>query len=192
MGPNAATRLATAAAVLTGAVLVAAGAQPDSVARAEAEYARAVASIGDSAIRQLDFFPERSQLRVQMAFLDPRSAVRVPFDELAARSGVAVDVVGTLNDRLGGLRPPSDLTGLHSALSTSLRDARDALARLASAAETCRAESASVARCQAPFTSASSDLARAYKRYLAARARIGDQIVDTGTILPRFASTTPQ
>jgi hypothetical protein len=163
------------------------GAQPDSLARREAAYAQAIAMLADSAIRQLDFFPAKVQLRVQMAFLDPARSAAVPFDQLAARSSTAADVVGDIGDRLDGVTPPGDLAPLHAALAESLRDARGALAQLATTAETCRGAAESVARCQAPFTSASSQLARAYKRYLATRARIGEQITDTGTILPRFA-----
>jgi hypothetical protein len=166
---------------------VAPAAQPDSLARREAAYAQAIATLADSAIRQLDFFPAKVQLRVQMAFLDPARSASVPFDQLAARSSTAADVVGDIGDRIDGLTPPGDLAPLHAALAESLRDARGALAQLATTAETCRGAAESVARCQAPFTSASSQLARAYKRYLATRARIGEQITDTGTILPRFA-----
>jgi hypothetical protein len=163
------------------------GAQPDSLARREAAYAQAIAMLADSAIRQLDFFPAKVQLRVQLAFLDPARSASVPFDQLAAQSSTAADVMGDIGDRIDGLTPPGDLAPLHAALAESLRDARGALAQLATTAQTCRGAAESVARCQAPFTSASSQLARAYKRYLATRARIGEQITDTGTILPRFA-----
>jgi hypothetical protein len=161
-------------------------AQPDSVARLEAAYARAIATLADSAIRQLDFFSAKAQLRVQMAFLDPGRSALVPFDLLAERSSTAADVVGDLGDRLDGLTPPGDLAPLHVALAESLRDARGALAQLATTSQVCRGAVASVPRCQAPFTSASTQLTRAYKRYLDTRARIGDQITDTGTLLPRF------
>lgn len=204
-GRTALRRIALAGAVVISAGVVGAVApwrrvpaprrlaQPDSLVRVEeAAYARVIATLADSAIRQLDFFPAPTQLRVQMAFLDPRAAQLVPFDALAARSGMAVDVVSALGDRVDGVHAPEDLRVLHGAVASSLHEARDALARLATAAEACRGAPASVPRCQAPFTSASSELARAYKRYLAARARIGQQITDTGTQLPRFAGRTPR
>jgi hypothetical protein len=161
-------------------------AQPDGLARAESAYARAVATLGDSAVHRLDFFPARAQLRVQLAFLDPRAASVVPFGALARLSADAAPAVADLADRLGGVAAPADLDALHASLRTALDDATAALTHLAAAATACAADAGSVARCQAPFTEASSRLARAYARYLDARRRVRDRITDTGTVLPAF------
>jgi hypothetical protein len=178
-------------AAIAGASRADAAAQPDSLARVEAAYARAVSTLADSAIRQLDFFPTRAQVRVQMAFLDARRSAELPFEEIAQRSVAAAEVVGTLGERLDALTPPADLAELHAKLAGTLRDARAALDQLATTSQACRAIATSVARCQTPFTSASSQLALAYKRYLDARVRIGDQITDTGTRLPDFRRVIP-
>jgi hypothetical protein len=44
----------------------------------------------------------------------------------------------------------------------------------------------STQRCQSPFTSASTALSEAYKRYLDTRVKIREQIRDTQTELPEF------
>ncbi|AHG88398.1 hypothetical protein J421_0861 [Gemmatirosa kalamazoonensis] len=177
-----------AAALLSGSVR---SAQPGSTAAAEAAYARAVAVIADSAIRQLDVLPERTQLRVQTAFLEPGRAAAVPFGQLARLGASAFDVADSMTDRFGGIAPPADLARLHAELIASLRDAREAIAHMVSAADACSGDPASLQRCQVPFTAASGALGRAQRRYLDVRRRLGHQVTDTGTILPAFASAGP-
>ena len=160
--------------------------QPDSSAVAEAAYARAVAALADSVIRQLDVLPARAQLRVQTAFLDPARAGDVPFVELARRSAAAADVAESIAERFGAVAPPEDLVRLHAELTASLQDAQTALARVVAASAACARDAGSLQRCQVPFTEASEALSRAYKRYLTVRRRVGSQVTDTGTILPAF------
>jgi len=160
--------------------------QPDSTTVAEAAYAHAVAVLADSVIRQLAVLPTRAQLRVQTAFLDPTQASAVPFGELARRSASAADAAESAAERFGIMAPPRDLVALHGELTASLRDAQTALGRVVAAAAACANDAASLQRCQVPFTEASGAMTRAYRRYLDVRRRLGDQVTDTGTILPAF------
>jgi len=161
--------------------------QPDSTAVAEAAYARAIAALADSVIRQLDVLPARAQLRVQTAFLDPAHASAVPFDDLARRGAAAAEVAESVADRFGAVAPPEDLARLHVELTASLRDAQAALERVVAASAACARDAASLQRCQVPFTEASGAMSRAYRRYLEVRQRVGHQVTDTGTLLPAFA-----
>ena len=176
---------------LPAAAVVSGSAQPGPTAVAEAAYAHAVAAIADSVIRQLDVLPERAQLRVQTAFLDPGRAATVPFGQLARLGASAFDVADSMTERFEGIAPPADLARLHADLTATLRDAREALARMVAAADACAGDPASLQRCQVPFTAASDALGRAQRRYLDVRRRLGRQVTDTGTILPAFASVGP-
>src|SRR5690349_19091378 len=100
---------------------------PNPAAVPEAAYARAIAGLADSVIRQLDGLPARAQLRVQTAFLDPARAGDVPFVELARRSAAAADVAESVAERFGAVAPPEDLVRLHAELTASLQDAQTAL-----------------------------------------------------------------
>ncbi|MEP6495909.1 MAG: hypothetical protein ABJF01_24730 [bacterium] len=159
---------------------------PVDAAREEAAYASSITHVADSAIHRLDFFPARSQLRVQMLFMTPRDSASVLFVEIGRRSLGAAMVVDEIGSRFEGVHAPDDLRQLHAEMVSSLHAARAALDRLAASANACQFDLSSVQRCQAPFTSASSALGQAYKRYLDTRVKIRDQIVDTQTILPEF------
>lgn len=154
--------------------------------RDEAAYAATVTRVADSAIHWLDFFPVRSQVRVQMLFSVGRDSLSGMFDAIGARSALAANAVDEMMRRFGGVAAPSDLRELHADLMLALRDARVALDRLASSAGACRIDAHSVSRCQSPFASASSAVDRAYERYLATRVKIRDQVRDTETMLPDF------
>ncbi|MDB4873850.1 MAG: hypothetical protein JWM41_296 [Gemmatimonadetes bacterium] len=154
-------------------------------AREEAVYAQSIIHIADSAIHRLDFFPVRAQVRIQMMFA-ARDSAGVLFFEIARRSEGAALVVDDIVSRFAGVRAPDDLRAMHAELVGSLRAARAALDRLSAAAMACQADPSTVLRCQTPFTSASTALGKAYRRYLDARFKIRDQITDTRTVLPEF------
>jgi hypothetical protein len=162
-----------------------AGVRPDSVAE-ERAYVVAVATIADSAIHRLDFFPARAQLKVQTAFLSPAGDGTVPFDDLASRGSAATVEIDAAVERLSSIAVPGDLKKLNAQLLRALEDATQASAWLVNAAHACEATMASVERCQAPFSSASSRVAASYKRYVDARARIRAQVLDTDTHLADF------
>jgi hypothetical protein len=184
------------ATILAGAALVAsfsatARAQtprdtPRDAAREEAVYAKVIENIADSAIHRLDFFPTRSQTRVQMLFLSANDSVSVLFADLGRRSIGAALAVDQMLGRFGTVLVPNDLHDLHAELTSALTAARSALDRLSAAATGCQMSVSSVQRCQAPFTSASSAVTVAYKRYLDARLKLREQIRDTQTELPEF------
>lgn len=155
-------------------------------ARDEAVYAHVVERVADSAIHRLDFFPARSQTRVQLLFLSANDSVSILFADLGRRSLAAALAVDDMIGRFGGTPVPDDLRDLHHDLVSALGAARSALDRLASASTGCQMSVASVERCQSPFNSASASLSGAYKRYLDARVKIRDQIRDTETDLPEF------
>jgi hypothetical protein len=152
----------------------------------EGAYALALARTADSAIHQLDFYSTRAQLRAQMLFLSPGDTAVAVFLEIARRGAAAAQVVDETAARFDVTPVPEDLRALHAQIRATLREARDAADRLASTAHACEIDPSSVSRCQTPFTAASSAVARAYSRYLEARARIARQITDTQTILPAF------
>jgi hypothetical protein len=154
-------------------------------AHEEAVYAQSIIQIADSAIHRLDFFPVRAQVRIQMMFA-ARDSAGALFFEIARRSESAALVVDDIVSRFAGVRAPDDLRALHAELVGSLRAARAALDRLSASATACQADPSAVLRCQTPFTSASSALGKAYRRYLDARFKIRDQITDTRTVLPEF------
>jgi len=164
---------------------------PTDPAREEAAYATSITRVADSAIHRLDFFPARSQLRVQMLFMTPRDSAGVLFVEIGRRSLGAAMVVDEIGSRFESVRAPDDLRQLHAQMVASLHAARSALDRLAASANACQYDVTSVQRCQAPFTAASSALGQAYKRYLETRVKIRDQIVDTQTVLPDFKPPAP-
>lgn len=156
----------------------------------EAAYAQSIMLVADSAIHRLDFFPSRLQLRMQMLFLMPRDSTAALFAAIGARSlaeAVSVDDVSSAFERTP---VPDDLHALHGQLITSLHAARGALAHLATASNACAVDATSVSRCQAPFTSASSALGKAYASYLDARRKIGAQITDTRTVLSAFTEAS--
>jgi len=155
-------------------------------ARDEAVYARVIETVADSAIHRLDFFPARSQTRVQLLFLSADDSVAVLFAELGRRSLVAAVAVDGMIGRFGSAPVPDDLHDLHRDLMSALGAARSALDRLAAAATGCEMAVASVQRCQSPFTAASAALSEAYGRYLGARLKLREQIRDTKTELPEF------
>lgn len=157
----------------------------DNVA-AEASYALTIARVADSAIHRLDFFPARTQVRIQMAFLSPGESNKVPFGTIHQRGTDAALIVDAMLQSLVGVAAPEDLVTLHKALLASLRDATHALNELSAAAAACDAAPISVQRCQVPFTSASSAVSEAYTHYLEARSKIAMQITDTGTRLAEF------
>jgi hypothetical protein len=161
-----------------------AGASGDLVAE-ERAYVAAVGTIADSAARRLDFFPTRAQLRVQAAFLLP-SDDAVPFDDLAARGDAASVAIDAALERFADVHVPEDLKSLNAELVKALNDATQASVNLTAAAHACQVSMTSVNRCQVPFSSASSKLAASYKHYLGARAKIGAQVLDTGTHLSEF------
>jgi len=163
-------------------------AQPDSLARIESAYARAVAVLSDSAVRQRDFFPERAQVRLETALLDPREAPVVPFAALAERAADAARTVADLTERFGSVAVPPDLGAHHATVLAALRDEAGALGLLAAAATACENATRSELRCRTPLTDATVRLSRAGRRYLDARRRIRDQIADTGTELPEFTT----
>jgi len=163
------------------------GAQtPRDTVRDEATYARAIEMVADSAIHRLDFFPARSQTRVQLLFLAANDTVAVLFADLGRRSLGAAVVVDQMIGQFGAALVPEDLRGLHGDLLAALTAARSALDRLAAASAGCQMSVSSVQRCQSPFTSASTALSDAYKRYLDTRVKIREQIRDTQTELPEF------
>lgn len=172
--------------VLAFRTAVAQAAPRDSV-QDERAYAVAVAAIADSAIHHLDFFPERNQLRVQMAFLsspnDPRA---VPFTEIARTSASVAIAIDEGIQRFEMVVVPHDLQARHRELTKSLHAAATAADRLAVAANACSVFGASIQRCQTPFTGASTQLSNAYRDYLAIRAKIADQVLDTETHLVEF------
>lgn len=163
---------------------------PVEIAHEEAAYAASIARVADSAIHRLDFFPARTQLRVQMLFMTRDSANPV-FSEISRRSLGAAMGVDEIASRFEGIRAPEDLRRLHADLVASLHAARTALDRLAASANACQVDVSSVQRCQSPFTAASSALGQAYKRYLDTRVKIKDQIIDTQTVLPDFKLPAP-
>jgi len=155
-------------------------------AEREAAYAVSIARVADSAIRRLDFFPARAQLRVQLLFVGPRDSTAVLFAEISRRSLAAAMSVDEISSRFEQSKVPEDLGSLHGELVSSLHAARTALDHLSSSANACQVDPTSVLRCQTPFTSASSALSSAYDRYLKARGKIRDQVADTQTVLPEF------
>jgi hypothetical protein len=157
-----------------------------SPAGEEAEYARLITQVADSAIRRLDFFPARAQMRVQMLFMTPSDSLGALFSMIGERSiGAAMDV-DEATGRFEIFKAPDDLSRLHADLVSSLRAARAALDHLRAASNACRVDVTSIQRCQTPFTSASTALTKAYQRYLDTRIKIRDQIADTQTVLPEF------
>jgi len=157
----------------------------DSIAE-ERAYVAAVATIADSAIRRLDFFPARAQLRVQTAFLGPAANASIPFDDLASRGDAAALAIDMAVERLAAAPVPRDLKELNLRLINALKDATRASALLTTAAHACQMSVASVERCQAPFSAASSRMAMSYKRYVDVRSRIRAQVLDTDTHLGEF------
>jgi len=157
----------------------------DSVAE-ERAYVAAVGTVGDSAIRRLDFFPTRAQLRIQTAFLSPSADAGVPFDDLASRSDAAAQGIDVALERLAGVVVPRDLKTLNAELVNALKDATRATSSLSRAAYACHQSIASVDHCQVPFSGASSRLAKSYDRYLGARDKIRTQVLDTDTHLSEF------
>src|SRR5581483_9867806 len=109
---------------------------------------------------------------VQMMFLAPRDTAAAIFFEIARRSELAANGIDETASRFERTDVPSDLDALHHALLASLYAARSALDRLGGAAHACELDATSLSRCQTPFTSASSAVAEAYRRYLDTRARI--------------------
>jgi hypothetical protein len=160
------------------------------IAHEEAAYAVSIMHVADSAIHRLDFFPARSQLRVQMLFMTRESANPV-FSDVGHRSLGAALVVDEIATSFEGIHAPEDLRRLHAELVSSLHAARAALDRLSASANACQVDVSSVQRCQSPFTAASSALSQAYKRYLDARVKIKEQIADTQTVLPDFKLPAP-
>jgi hypothetical protein len=158
----------------------------DSVAD-ERRYVAAVGTIGDSAIRRLDFFPARAQLRVQSAFLSTSNGAQVPFEDLAARSDAAAQAIDAAVERLTDVTVPRDLESLNIELVRALRDALRASAALTQAAYACRMSIESVERCQAPFSGASARLVKAYEHYLLVRDRIREKVLDTDTHMTPFS-----
>jgi len=120
-------------------------------------------------------------------FMTPSDSAVAVFYEVARRSSEAAYRVDDIVSRFETTRVPGDLGALHGELVKSLHAARSALDRLARSSAACQMDVTSIGRCQTPFTSASSALAQAYKKYLATRAKISDQIRDTQTVLPEFA-----
>jgi len=162
-----------------------AGVSADSIAE-ERAYAGAIATVADSAIHRLDFFPARAQLRVQTAFLIPSSEETVPFDDLAVRGDAASIQIDAAVERLATVRVPSDLHALNTQLVKSLKGATNAAVSLTAAAHSCHVSMASIDRCQVPFSAASSRVAESYKRYIEVRAKIRAQILDTDTRIDDF------
>ena len=184
-------RIAGGIAVLVAGVvaLPAASAQvaPRDSIEDERAYAIALAAIADRAIHRLDFFPARAQMRVQTAFLSsPNDSTAVPFAQIASISATAASAIEEDTQRFAGVVVPDDLKGLHRDLVNSLRAAISAADRLSQAAGSCRVSTVSVQRCQSPFTSASAKIATAYRDYLATRAKIAAQVLDTNTELIAF------
>ena len=180
-------RLVSLLAIVVAFPAVSAQVVPRDSVDDERAYATAVAAIADRAIHRLDFFPARAQLRVQTAFLSsPNDTAAVPFAQLASISATAASAIDEDTQRFAGVAVPDDLKGLHRDLMNSLRAAVAAADRLAAAAAACRASTVSIQRCQSPFTSASSKLSTAYRDYLATRAKIAAQILDTNTQLIAF------
>jgi len=157
----------------------------DSIAE-ERAYAFAIATVADSAIHRLDFFPARAQLKVQTAFLTASSEATVPFDDLAARGDAASIQIDDAVERLASVRVPADLRGLNTQLVKTLKGATKATASLTAAAHSCQVSMTSVDRCQVAFSAASSRVAESYKRYIEVRAKIRAQILDTDTHIDDF------
>lgn len=153
----------------------------------ERRYVAAVGTIGDSAIRRLDFFPTRAQLRVQTAFISSSNGTQVPFDDLASRSDAAAQAIDAAVERLAGVTVPRDLEALNAELVKALQDATRASASLTHAAYACQLSMSSVERCQVPFSGASTRLAKAYERYLGVRGRIREKVLDTDTHMTPFS-----
>jgi hypothetical protein len=128
--------LVCAALLVASAALAGAQTPRDSV-RDEATYARAIETVADSAIHRLDFFPARSQTRVQLLFLAANDTVAVLFADLGRRSLGAAVVVDQMIGQFGAVLVPEDLRGLHRDLLTALTAARSALDRLAWCSEVC-------------------------------------------------------
>jgi hypothetical protein len=158
----------------------------DSVAD-ERRYVAAVGTIGDSAIRRLDFFPTRAQLRIQTAFISSSNGTQVPFDDLASRSDAAAQAIDAAVEQLAGVVVPRDLAALNAELVEALKDATRAGASLTHAAYACQLSMSSVERCQVPFSGASTRLAKSYERYLAVRDRIREKVLDTDTHMIPFS-----
>ena len=158
----------------------------DSVAD-ERRYVAAVGTIGDSAIRRLDFFPTRAQLRVQTAFISSSNGTQVPFDDLASRSDAAAQAIDAAVERLAGVTVPRDLAALNAELVKALKDAMRASASLTQAAYACQLAMSSVERCQVPFSGASTRLAKSYENYLGVRGRIREKVLDTDTHMTPFS-----
>ena len=185
MKPGTAALAALIAA--TGASIGRAQAPPrSSDAEREAAYAASVAQVADSAIRRLDFFPARAQVRAQMLLLTPHDSAVAIFSEIARRSRDAAQSLDEIAQRFESTPVPDDLGELHRRLLGALRDARTALGRLERASSGCVVDLSSAARCQGAFSSASTALAQSYARYLDVRLKIRDQITDTQTVLPEF------
>lgn len=180
----------TTAAVFACIATVGARAQQPTEVERETAYASSIVHVADSAIRRLDFFPARAQLRVQMLFLAPGDSAPLLFREVARRAADARDRLDDISSRFERTGVPEDLGALHHDLVGSLRSARTALDRLTASANACLVDATSVVRCQSPFTSASSAVGDAYRKYLDARAKIREQILDTQTLLPEFVVST--
>lgn len=159
---------------------------PSTEADREAAYATSVAKVADSAIRRLDFFPARAQVRVQMLLLTPHDSAVAIFAEITRRSRDAALSLDEIAQHFESTPVPDDLGELHRNLLSALRDARTALARLERASSACAVDLSSSTRCQGAFSSASSAVAQSYARYLDVRAKIREQITDTQTVLPEF------
>lgn len=168
----------------------AAGAQTDRApltdAEREAAYATSVVQVADSAIRRLDFFPARAQVRAQMLLLTPHDSAVAIFSEITRRSRDAALSLDEIAQHFESTPVPDDLGPLHRNLLAALRDARSALTRLERASSGCMNDPSSSTRCQGAFSSASSALAQSYARYLEVRGKIREQITDTQTVLPEF------
>jgi hypothetical protein len=123
-----------------------------------------------------------------MLFLGRADSAAVVFAALSSRSMAAALDVDDGSGAFERTLVPGDLAPLHRQLVDALHAARGALDRLSRSADACAADASSLSRCQAPFTAASSALGQAYARYLDTRRRIADQITDTRTLLPAFAT----
>jgi hypothetical protein len=179
----------TALAALIGSVASSVDAQTPGLrttAEREAAYATSVSQLADSAIRRLDFFPARAQVRAQMLSLTPHDSAIAIFSEISRRSRDAALSLDEIAQHFEATPVPDDLGDLHRRLLGALRDARTALARLERAASACTIDPSSSTRCQGAFGSASSAVAQAYAQYLDVRAKIRDQVTDTRTVLPEF------
>ncbi len=172
-------------ALASSAVDAQAPSRPTDAER-EAAYATSVAKVADSAIRRLDFFPARAQVRAQMLLLTPHDSAVAILSEITRRSRDAAQSLDEIAQHFESTSVPDDLGDLHRRLLAALRDAGTALTRLERASSACMIDPSSSTRCQGAFGSASSAVAQAYTRYLDVRAKIRDQITDTQTVLPEF------